>query len=75
MKKLTKITFAVICVCSTLFFGGCGGGGGGTPNPNAGFKMRTFAETPGVLFPTAAELHGDFLQANGNTTGTVRRLR
>jgi hypothetical protein len=44
-----------------------------TPDPNAGFRIQTFArsQTNNVVFPTAAQVFGQFLQPNGSTTGTL----
>lgn len=76
MKRITNSVFVLICGLASLFIANCSGGGGsGTPNPNAGFRMQTWAANQGqsgnILFPTAAQVHGQFLQATGSTTGTL----
>lgn len=74
---MTTLKSAIIAVAASVFISfslSCaGGGGGGTPDPNAGFRMRTFAQsqTGSVVFPTAAQVTGQFLQPTGTTTGTL----
>ncbi|QYO62583.1 hypothetical protein [Leptolyngbya sp. 7M] len=72
MKHLTSkiLLFASLGLITAC---GGGGGGGGTPNPNAGFRMQTYAQsqTGNIFFPTAAQVNGQFLQPNGTTTGTL----
>jgi hypothetical protein len=72
MRKLITIIFVLSLGWA---MNGCGGGGGGgTPDPNAGFKIETFAyhpQDPSVYIPTAGNVQGQFLYPNGATTGTV----
>jgi len=69
-----------IIVVASLFvlsvaLNGCGGGpGGGGSDPNAGFKLETYAYSPidtTVFIPTAGNVQGALLSTNGSTTGTI----
>lgn len=73
MRKLTNKLFVLvlglaICAC------GSGGGSGSGSDPNAGFKLSTYAYSPidtTVYIPTAGNVQGQFISANGSTTGTI----
>lgn len=70
MRKLTSIIFMFVL---GLAMNACGGGGNNN-DPNAGFKLATYAYSPintNVYIPTAGNVQGLFLSANGTTTGTV----
>jgi len=72
MKKSLQISVFLVLV--TLFLAGCSGGGNGTPNPNSGFKIDAYAynpNNPSVLFHTAGNVRGQFIQPDGATTGTI----
>lgn len=69
MKKVSLII--IVLVLSWTIVSCDDDGGVSTPNPNAGFRVLTYAGTPTAFIPTAARVEGQFLQANGTTTGTV----
>lgn len=71
---MRNLISASLIFASVWLISSCsGGGGGGTPDPNAGFRMQTYAasQTGNVIFPTAAQVSGQLLQPSGTTTGTL----
>lgn len=73
MRKLTDTIFVILI---GVAMGACSGGGGsgGGNDPNAGFKLSAFAVSPldsTVIVPTAGNIQGVFVSANGTTTGTL----
>lgn len=72
MKSIAKSIVVLVFALAT--FSCSGGGGGGGSDPNAGFKLATYAFSPvdpTVQIPTAGNVQGLFLSASGQTTGTV----
>jgi len=69
MKK--KIISLLSLMLSIVLISNCGGNN--TPNPNAGFKITSYAIAPtnGLRYPSSANVQGVFLSGNSNTTGTV----
>lgn len=69
MKQLITIIFVFVL---GFAIAACSDGGSSTSDPNAGFKLETFAVGPGgAIIPTGGRVQGQFLQANGTTTGSV----
>lgn len=69
-KSLITISMLVLAV----LFSACGDDGGSSSDPNAGFKLATYAYNPldnTVVVPTAGNVQGALLSTNGTTTGTV----
>lgn len=70
MKK--KIISLLAFTISIVFLANCNGGGGS--NPNAGFRILTYAVSPintSTIVPTAGNVQGLLLSTGSNPTGTV----
>jgi hypothetical protein len=63
-RKLIMLTF-------TLFVAMGSHCDGPTPDPNAGFKITTLANSFGLMIPTSGEVQGILLNTTGNPTGDV----
>lgn len=68
-KKIISLLSLTLCV---VLISNCGGGNS-TPNPNAGFKIFTYAIAPtnGLRYPSSANVQGILLSSSPNATGTV----
>jgi hypothetical protein len=70
MRKINIIA-SLVLISGVILMVGCGNPP--PPTPTSGFRIETYARNPatGTTIPSAAFVHGDFLSANGTTTGTV----
>lgn len=67
-KKIFSIFAFTLCVA---LMSNCGGGGNSTPDPNAGFKILTYAQGPfGEIVPSGGNVQGQLLTVGSNPTGT-----
>ena len=76
MRKLNIIASLALIVGSILMFG-CGGGGGtsSTPDPNAGFRVQTFAVTQsGLEILSRSLVQANIQNSTGTTTGNQIRF-